>query len=101
MGRAWHCFVTYMVSYAALMFASYLLWRASGLYSGVSVDAAGGAISLSLFHGLSALSDFLVVFAVFAYPAYAVVKAAISRLSRRGGMRFGAKRPSTVWQNQD
>ena len=100
MGRVWHWFVAYMVSYAILMLVSYLLWQASGLYSDVSAGATagasgggtGGIVPLSLFYGLRVLSDFLVVFAVFAYPAYSVVKAAIVRLSRRNGMRFGAKR---------
>lgn len=89
MGHVWRFFVKYMASYAVLMFASYALWLASGFYSGTSVGAVGADVSLSLSCGLHAVSDFLVVFAVFAYPAYAAIKAAVGRFARWGDARFG------------
>ena len=73
MGRLQLHFAWYMLSYTVLMLASYLLWNAAGAVA----DAAGlGAL-------LQAASDFLINFAVFAYPLFAVIKAIIKRMSRR------------------
>ena len=90
MGRAWQWFVKYMASYAVLMITSYVLWLASGLCYGASAGAVGADVLLSFSCGLRATSDFLVLFAVFAYPAYAAIKAVIGFLVRRGGVWLGA-----------
>ncbi len=84
MRRAWHWFVKYMASYAVLMITSYVLWLASGLCYGASAGAVGADVLLSFSCGLRATSDFLIVFAALAYPAYAAIKAAVDRLVRWG-----------------
>ena len=75
MGRLQMHFAWYMASYTVLMLVSYALWIAAGSPAGpLGVGTVAGA--------LQAVSDFLVNFAVVAYPLYAAIRYFIKRLSR-------------------
>ena len=81
MGRLQMHFAWYMASYTVLMLVSYALWIAAGSPAGpLGVGTAAGA--------LQAVSDFLVNFAVVAYPLYAAIRFIIKRLSRPMGTRL-------------
>ena len=81
MGRLQMHFAWYMASYTVLMLVSYALWIAAGSPAGpLGVGTVAGA--------LQAVSDFLVNFAVVAYPLYAAIRFIIKRLSRPMGTRL-------------
>lgn len=81
MGRLQMHFAWYMASYTVLMLVSYALWIAAGSPAGpLGVGTVAGA--------LQAVSDFLVNFAVIAYPLYAAIRFIIKRLSRPMGTRL-------------
>lgn len=75
MGRLQMHFAWYMASYTVLMLVSYALWIAAGSPAG-PLEAGKGT------GGLQAVSNFLVDFAVVAYPLYAAIRYLIKRLSR-------------------
>ena len=81
MGRLQMHFAWYMASYAVLMLASYALWIAAG-------SPAGPLEAGTFASGLQAVSNFLVDFAVVAYPLYAVIRYLIKRLSRPTSTRL-------------
>ena len=75
MGRLQMHFAWYMASYTVLMLASYALWIAAG-------SPAGPLEAGTFAGGLQAVSNFLVDFAVVAYPLYAAIRYLIKRWSR-------------------
>ena len=81
MGRLQMHFAWYMASYTVLMLVSYALWIAAGSPAG-PLEAGKGA------GGLQAVSNFLVDFAVVAYPLYAAIRYLIKRLPRPMGTRL-------------
>lgn len=72
-------FARYMATYAALMLASYLVWAAAG----GPADAAAAFAAGPQASALASISNFLMDFALIAYPAYALIAAAIRRAARR------------------
>lgn len=72
-------FARYMATYAALMLASYLVWTAAGSPTDAATAFAAGPQA----SGLLATSNFLMNFALIAYPAYALIAAAIRHAARR------------------
>ena len=83
-------FARYMATYAALMLASYLVWTAAGS----PVDAAAALAAGPQASALLSVSNFLMNFALIAYPAYALIAAAIGHAARRippRAIRVGAR----------
>lgn len=72
-------FAKYMASYTALMIVAYALWQAAGCPA-VDDSFAAGSFQQVAF----SLSNFLIAFAVAAYPLYAVIEAALRRIPRGG-----------------
>ena len=72
-------FARYMATYAALMLASYLVWAAAGSPADAPAAFAAGPQASALL----SVSNFLMNFALIAYPAYALIAAAIGHAARR------------------
>lgn len=72
-------FARYMATYAALMLASYLVWAAAGSPADAPAAFAAGPQASALL----SVSNFLMNFALIAYPAYALLAAAIGHAARR------------------
>ena len=83
-------FARYMATYAALMLASYLVWAAAGSPADAPAAFAAGPQASALL----SVSNFLMNFALIAYPAYALIAAAIGHAARRippRAIRVGAR----------
>lgn len=83
-------FARYMATYAALMLASYLVWAAAGSPADAPAAFAAGPQASALL----SVSNFLMNFALIAYPAYALLAAAIGHAARRippRAIRVGAR----------
>ncbi len=72
-------FARYMATYVALMLASYLVWLAAGSPADAAAALAAGARPSALL----AVSNFLMNFALVAYPAYVLIALAVRRIARR------------------
>lgn len=87
-------FARYMASYTILMIIAYALWQASGCPARDAVFAAGSFQQVAF-----SLSNFLIGFAVAAYPLYALIEATIRRISRGAAQgRAHSKKPSSAQQ---
>ncbi len=85
MRSAMHHFAKYMASYTALMLIAYLLWQSSGCPAADAVLPAG-----TFEQCVFSLSNFLIGFAVVAYPLYALIEAAVKRIMGKAGRSSAA-----------